>query len=404
MLKKLVQLITATILILSIVGCGAKQPKPYSMKINNFNDISEDEKKLLLIKSMMSIPQFHLSKKPKNSSSSSSMDGNVISYHGVNAIFAHKFEFDNNTNKLYRIDVSKGVIGQSYVLTHDNGFSDYINDFQEKLGMKFKSNLQAYEDFKRKLLSYKTTFKHTKEIVDFKISQLHFSIKDNTKLLKKKDIDKLLKYVTVTKKVSPEAGIFSQEPIVLFLADQTKFPDIDNLFSIKAYLKHNIIGRYMVTYTPKEYFDTYKKFPLDLTFTINEAFFNYLPKKYISKDANIDFEVINKPFSRSHSLDYIKITNKTQEFVVIDTISAYYGNNVSDNILDMKKIEIPPMSYKVFHRGSKSVFDFPTRKFIYVENKNQTIHYGFSVRYTISNRVKDRNLYKVIKYSLKDFQ
>ena len=382
------------VLSIGFTGCGANTPQPYNMKIQHFSNITDREKETLLSQNMKEIPIFHPNTRGRYSGTSK-IRGNIISYNGLNATFSHKFTIKHATNEIYRTDISrethgKGTGKDAYgTLTKDYGFSDYINNYQTKLSTKYNNSIKEYSKFK-------ILYNKHKQNSESKLKQINTSFKDSTGTLKNKVLTNFSKnklYISSTNSV-----------VQLFLNNKSA-----NDFKISNSITLDKIDRYKVNYKQISFQDSYDKFPTNITFEINKVYFNYLPTKYLANDTNIDIEVVNTPLQYG-SVKSIKIQNKTKEFIEIDTIAGYYGENVTDNIInikDMKRVKIAPMSYKIFETGYSYKYrinDYPSKKLLLVDNKNQKINYGFSVGYKMVNQNIIKNVYKVNSYSIKDFQ
>jgi len=400
-MKKLSSILTAgvmgAIMAISFTGCGANIPQPYSAKVQNYSNITNSEKNKLLLNSMKSIKKFYPDKRGRYSSPSK-LRGDTISYYGLNATFAHKFTINNNSNEITRTDVSRETHGNGKgadaygALTDDFGFTDYINTYQVDLSNKFSNSLERYSQFK---ISYN---KHKKN-ANIKKEEIRINFNDLTSILPKSILDEISKSkITISN---------SSSAINLFLNGKQA-----NVFTITSNAIKNAIDRYKVNYKENSYSDSYDKFPSNITYEIDKVYFNYLPIKFITSDDNIDIEVKNNPLGSYDSIEYIKVYNKTKEFIEIDTIAGYYSENVTDNIInikDMKRVKISPMSYKIFKTGYSYEYrinDYPSRlnRLLLVNDRNQKVNYGFSIGYKMINQNIIKNLYKVNQYSIKDFK
>ncbi len=156
-------------------------------------------------------------------------------------------------------------------------------------------------------------------------------------------------------------------------------------------------GRYKVKYAQNEFQENYLDFPKNVIFKITSVKFNFLPTKYIAKDKNIEVEIVNTPFGR-HSIKTFKVSNRTKEFIELDTIAGYYGKDVYDG-LSAEKIKIAPMSTKVI-----PILDFPSNKILDLKSKNQINQYGFSVSYRLLSQNITKNLFKVDDYNINELK
>jgi hypothetical protein len=359
------------------------------MKIKNYSNVTTKEKNMLLREAMISFKRFYPDKTGRYSSPSK-VRGNVISYHGLNATFAHKFIVDSKTNEIKRIDVSREDYGKNRgldvygTLTNDFGFSEYIEDYQVKVSEKFKELVEKFSKFKKSYLKYQQEAQEKKK-------QITIKVVDKTGVLSKDILDEFLKNTTLE--------VVSTPAVKLFLSNKKA-----NSFFIKSLVKYDMLGRYKVVYKKTSYKEIYNKFPNNLVYEIQKVYFNYLPQQFYATNGNIEVEIINTPFDFS-SIKLIKIQNNTKQFIEIDTIAGYYGEDVLDNIVT--KIKISPTSYKIIKYDISNIYkinDFPKKKLLLVKNKNQKVSYGISVAYKMINQNIIKNLYKVNKYEIKDFK
>jgi hypothetical protein len=385
----------ATLLAISFSGCGASTPEPFSMKVQNYSNVTNQEKNTLIAHNMQTIKQFYPDRTGRYSSPSR-VRGNVISYHGLNATFSHRFIVNSKTGYMERIDVSSASHGRDRgedaydSLTNDFGFTDYINKYQVTLGKKYATSLEKFS-------KYKKEYNHHKQEAEYKKEHLQVHFIDTTNILPKK----------VLAQLSNDEHFLSVQntPMRLFLRGQ----DVSKAFILKSYIKADTFGRYKVVYKQPRFEDVYTAFPSTINYEITEVYFNYIPEKFTAHDSNIDVEVLNTPFG-DETIKYIKIQNNTKEFIELDTIAGYYGEDVTDNIInieDLKRVKIAPMSYKILKTGFSykyRVNDFPENKLLPVHSRNQKVPYGFSVGYKMINQNIIKNLYKVDTYTIQDFQ
>jgi hypothetical protein len=288
------------------------------------------------------------------------------------------------------------------------------------LSKKFATTLEKFSQYKKE-------YNHHKEEAEYKKRNLKINYIDTTHILPQKALAQLCK--------STNSLYIKSSAIDLFLNNQNSA----KAFVIQSSVQNDTIGRYKVTYKQTRFENIYSIFPSTLNYKIDKVYFNYIPQKFTAHDSSIDIEVFNAPLagtnqevfsaslkakinqydkikelldtaSKGEIIQYIKIQNNTKEFIELDTIAGYYGEDVTDNIInikDLKRVKIPPMSYKIFKTGYNYKYrinDFPKSKLLLVKNKNQKVPYGFSIGYKMVNQNIIKNLYKVNEYTIRNFQ
>ncbi|RLA82916.1 MAG: hypothetical protein DRG78_05895 [Epsilonproteobacteria bacterium] len=395
MIRKILQVIVSISFVIYFSACGSTPPKPYNITLGPSSSlITNQEKQTLLTHNLKAI---HDNFKYKIDSSFkhnkySNLENNSLVCHvwyydtafPMDKFYIYEFKYDENKNRLFMLDNSYGKgrgSKEKYTAYHSglDGLNEYLDTFQMKLTNSYESSLAKYE-------VYKKEYKQKKSEFDKKYKQIHITTEDTTKIVSSKIIKKLSKYQ-------------------LWPNEET---------AINSYIKGNDIslkigsrvlkdkeGRYKVDYEKYKYMEEYNKFPTNLVYKINKVYYNYLPKSFIAKDKNINVEIVNNvEFADGNSMNSLKITNNTKEFIEINTIAAYYDQDVFDNILNIKSIRLAPMSYKIIKKGV--IKDFPSKKLINVTDKNQKINYGFSIGYKMINQNIMKNLYKVDTYTIGD--
>jgi len=414
----------SVVLSIGIAGCG-NPPQPYDYKMSKkYQSISDYDKQQLL--------NIVVDRNSRLKYKSSHGCISVTSIWGSSTRYDDRMKncFKISNNHIIRNDYSKCKTGYkaqkcNYIGGKVEEYTDFINKLQSGniLSDGLNNEITNYQKF---ITLYNEADKQRKD----KIAKVKTSLLDNTKVLSKSAFNKFNKFKTnsiSTKSkidlyksyIAPKDGKNTVNQFARnILGDSFSenfdkvFKDgkiISNDFKVQSYILKNEIGRYKVNYKKTSFKENYDNFPTNITFEINKVYFNYLPTKYLANDTNIDIEVVNTPLQYG-SVKSIKIQNKTKEFIEIDTIAGYYGENVTDNIInikDMKRVKIAPMSYKIFETGYSYKYrinDYPSKKLLLVDNKNQKINYGFSVGYKMVNQNIIKNVYKVNSYSIKDFQ
>lgn len=127
--------------------------------------------------------------------------------------------------------------------------------------------------------------------------------------------------------------------------------------------------------------------PIKLTI-LSKNFNNIYPRDRFD-DKNISLHFDGKK---------IIITNKTSYFVQIKTISAYYNNNIDNQIYDL---ELPPKSYKEIFFSPSSIAGQSYYQDINAQlAKSKNVSFGFAVKYRLVEMNTDKTLFKINKYNV----
>lgn len=149
-------------------------------------------------------------------------------------------------------------------------------------------------------------------------------------------------------------------------------------------------SRFKFNINNSSFISSFDKLKNPITYLINNPIkFNFIPKDFVTKNS----EILVTLSLRSNNID-INITNKTNNFIEIKTVSVYYDNDVKSLFINDK---LPPLS-----KTLKKEISIPlNKKFVVIKSKNQNISFGIAVEYIING--KKKNLYDVREYSIKDF-
>lgn len=395
------KIFTSTSIVLSatltflLTGCGSvPPPQPYNIKVQANEKLSQTEKQELLNKALEDIKGAY------------NISGNCLSYTkkwtwGRKSYYDRKdvcytISDDDTINQTNsgRTNNANGKAESTYQSDDEIEFKTFIETIQStgKITEQYLNNVALYIDYKKKFNI------HLQEQLNI-ANKLGCQLFDKTKILNKSEIIQLSD-CEISK---PKENV---SPIQSFI----KYEDIKKKLKLSAYLKNTTLDKRMKITFDKTKIDyssamTSNKFE----FNVNNIAFNYLPNTYVSSDNNIEIQVFNNnENSYDSTIKEIKLTNKTKEFIELDTIAGYYGSDVVDNILyihDNKKVRIPPESVITFNVGEKykySINDFPSKKVLNVDSRNQKVNYGFSVAYKMINQNMIKNVYDVKKYTIDD--
>ena len=387
---KKVLFIVISFFIFILSGCG-NPPQPYSQKIKtNYTNVSSREKQRLL----NNIIDYYI---PQNSSFYTKNDGciyfNDAWYHFQ---YINKFKncFIIKGNKIVREDESKcsDNYGRKftnfcdYIGGRSDEYSKFIDKIQKTLYSHYINQLKSYSIFKQACIKYDKQRNK-------KLKQIKVSIIDNTGLLPQNIIKNIH-----TEIYAPSVNYLKTYLNLLTLKNKKiKFPVC---VQIKNDGFHYIIdGRYEIYFKGDNICKPYTKFPIDYKIFIKSVYFNFIPNKFIVKNKDLTI-VINNITNK------LTVYNHSNQFIEINSIVLYYGNIVSSKIFQFDqnamhlKLRIPPESYV-----SKYI-NFPEARQIFVKltNKDQIHKYGISLSYKKIDENILKTLFKVKKFSVKDFK
>ena len=382
-----------------LAGCTlGNPPQPCNVKIqDNHKNITDTEKTELVHKIL------------KNNSNGYTIDGNCIkvdSVWGVGSDFYHDkmkncFVIDNNIlkRKDYSICFSNGIRHKcEYIGKKVENYADYINKLQNKIiPQQLPVEISKY-------VKYKEKYYQEKQKAEKRIKNIKTIIVDENHVLSQNVLNQI-KHVTyierpygiVTSYTPGRKEVTDMNPIKLYVNNKPIDFKIINKISdtINNSLKQ---GRYLLVFKNSKLVYSYKNVPSKVEFKIKSVYFNFIPSDFIASDQNIEV-IIN--YDYKNNLMKIKFVNKTTKFVEINALAMYYNDKVYDNLLK-HPIKLPPKSFKTI---TKDYFNLPVLKnrYVKVTNKNERVKFGISVGYKIINENILKNIYKVNKYSIKDF-
>ena len=373
------------ILSVGLTGCASMspvQPLPYSVKTDDNSFVTWNEKKAIFTKTLELKHKLNIffpnKKHGKKYKFPSRLDYRTISYEGLNATFAHKFDL-NSAGEIYRIDESSSThsdqvgIDAYCALCDDYGFSNYINNFQSDLVESFNKHINKYAKFKKNYLLEKNNFNKKYNAIDI-------SVVDMTGFLRPENI-KMLKMGAKKESYVKELNINS-----LFYSD---LDSLDSHFGIRVTPIHKL-GRYYVYYDNKHKWISSNQWkPSDNQIKVASIKFDYIPDMYSLNDSSIDVTVNDGVMS---------IVNKTNNFINIESLSAYYNQDIEtqENI----NWKMPPKSKRQYSLNS---FKYIHNKRVAVISKNQKVNFGFAVSYFNQYLDKRSTVFKTHGYSINNY-
>jgi hypothetical protein len=134
---------------------------------------------------------------------------------------------------------------------------------------------------------------------------------------------------------------------------------------------------------------------LPVTYKIVSADFTDVFPYYTNQ--NRDITIVFNPKDQT-----IHLSNKTNKFIEIDSISLYYNNDVykiNQNQTKNYSREISPQAISTF----KLIRTIPNAQYkgiTYAQAKNKTVQFGFALKYSIGDSTKEHTLYKLKKVNL----
>lgn len=121
-----------------------------------------------------------------------------------------------------------------------------------------------------------------------------------------------------------------------------------------------------------------------ITYKIVDVEYKYFPSQYNLEDSRLKANV----FHDNYSNRVLKIENKTDMFVAVSSISAYFNGKVYT--LNDVNLNIPPYSSSSIKRFDKSIITF-----LKISDLNKKVEYGLAIKYTDPVLGKEKTLYKV---------
>ncbi len=425
-LKKIIYFMVIFSVVIGFTGCSTK--KLYEVHINKeYLNVQNDLKQSLLD---IVIDKRSSNSKYESSNSCIYMKDHYThktstDYTNINYNFKNCYKVNNNKIKRFDHSSQNGYIvyynGKRYARTgkpyySNTEYAKYLNYLENGILLSdLETELNHYPIFKQ-------DFENHQKQSKLKYKNISTSFKDTTDILTKDIMNKLSKHkLFISTRYTDSLQLYreiNKDPkkrnmLNNYLVNAANFRGLKantNSFSQdqSSILLNNFgytdrvlvdeAGRYKVKYAHYEFKENYLDFPENIVFEITSVKFNFLPKKYIANDKNINVEVINTPFGK-HSIETLKISNKTKEFIQLETIAGYYGKDVYDG-LSVEKIKIAPMSTKVI----PIIPDFPLNKMLNLKSKKQINQYGFSVSYRLLSQNITKNLYQVDNYNIKELK
>jgi hypothetical protein len=411
-------------------GCMGGSPKPYTQDIKPYENVPASLKQRVVNDIVwVNTELAGDGKYTRYWGDIKASDGCVSTYHRGDK-YKHCY-IVSKSNKVEKKDFSKcnsKYGGCWYSDTHMEYYLDALNKVEEGLQKDLALRLKKYPKFSE---MYDKEFKNFEETTkDIKVM-----INDKTKILPKEILKQLNSSLYYRKLYYDKEELFSRydHHNMKELSE-----DIKNNFRIntcinkKCFSSLEKIGNWEILFDKTKANYNYSAAPKNIIFNVKKVVYSYYPKNFNISDKNIKVEVKNGETEVLGKFGYIKensilkfvIYNKTNQFVIIDSIVGYYDEIVSVNLLPYP-IKLAPKSYQTLAENHISFgkyqslekhmrTDFPSKSMLIYQKKssddkkttkqfyNYKVPYGFSINYSISN--KTYALYDKRFYSIDDIE
>lgn len=140
-----------------------------------------------------------------------------------------------------------------------------------------------------------------------------------------------------------------------------------------------------------------KQQQVNTLYTINRIDFKDVYPTYANK--NEELAIVFDPKTRK-----LKLQNNTKQFLQLNSISLYYGDNIYqliDNQSANFARELAPESFNT-HTIPNIANESAYIKMTKAKVKTQKINFGFAIKYTIGDNTKNHTLYKQNTYAVHD--
>lgn len=374
MMKTIITSSLAAIIVATFTGCvmgGATPPLSYLQQMPHYDNIDSREKEKIVKAAFNKEVHIHPFKSNHPRFKNTKYGCCSITFVGLNATYSHEFYLDDD-DMLDREDKSRLHHGNERgkaaycTLCDDFGFSDYINDFQKKLGKTVSEYLNAYSKCKNAYIIANTKLQK-------KLDSIKPVINDKTAILPKNMLGHLKEAITKSKVSSP-------------LNVQNCIPRNKMTYYINVAQKLSKMGRYSVVFDKTQFNGNTESLPSEITFNVVSVKFNYLPEQFNFSDKNLAVEAQNGK---------LYFHNKTNSFLSIEGISSYFNGDITQD--SNLKIMLSPKSKSNYalNRIYSSVE---------VTSRDQQVEYGFAISYYNQDINKRNTLFNTKKLSIKDFR
>lgn len=391
-LNKLTAVTTIVFISTVLTGCAVNKPAQFQVSVEGnetTENISEDTKQYIFTQTLRELHNTHTFRPDRapnlEYSSPSYWHYHEISYEGLNAFYSYEFSLKNDQitmidrsgfSKTRRDNPEEAYCG----LCDDFGYIDYINQFQNLLSKEYQARLNWYGDFKAQYKSEEPEFKK-------KLSKVKVKVTDITSTLPK----------TVLKQISQNqivAQNHSFKSVAEHAIESLYLPDVNesvrNALTINARPKSNKIERFTVHYSTDNYKEYYKDTPNVVNYDIDNVQFDFMPTLYAMSDRTINVSVDGSTMT---------IENKTNNYLNIESVSAYYNQNIET--FKPETLNLPPKAVKTYKLNTQAQRSI--HRNVIVHSSNQTVDYGFAIAYFNQDINVRKTLFKTKDYSLNSF-
>jgi len=390
-MKKIILATLIGTLIITLSGCGAANPKPKQITgLNNSSLTKKEKKKILDIVLEHNLKPYN----PSYKDSYKFYSGKVSLIHNCfylkeNYIIPDtKHRWKNDFN--YCFNLKNNIITTKYrakCSTSRNSYSDcQQEDFMNDMN-NISLNLKSM--YNNEVVSY-TKFKplHEQYIKDLtkKISETKITTIDKTNILSSEIMQRIKTSNSNQKKLH---SYFPNSAISAYKKNMTKN---DYIIEYKNPIK--ALDRYLIVYKQDSFENPFDKSPKDISLNIEKISFNYLPEIVNAKNKELSVEL--NPNS-SLSNENIALTNLTNSYINVNTISFYYGEDIFTQKINIK---LPPQGVI---KTTLLIGKIQKNKFLPLNSVKQKVNLGLAVEYTNLKYNKQNSILELKKVSHKNY-
>jgi len=386
-MKKIILATLIGTLIITLSGCGAN-PKPKQITGLKNSSLTKKEKieilNIVLKNNLISI-------KPSyygiylNHHYSFSLNNQCYSLK-ESYTTRHNDHYNNNFNYCFYINDNiirtrySAKCGTRYHSTsecQDPDFIDYMNDISNDLKSLYNKKAASYIIKKPLYEQYKNEL--IKKISDTKVTTI-----DKTNILSSKIMQKINN--------SNQKKLHSYFPSSAINAYKKRMSKNDYRIVYNNPIK--ILDRYLIVYKQDSFENTFDKSPENISLNIEKISFNYLPEIVNAKNKELSVEL--NPNS-SLSNENITLSNLTNSYINVNTISFYYGEDIFTQNINIK---LPPQGVM---KTTLLILKMQKNKFLPLNSVKQKVNLGLAVEYTNLKYNKQNSILELKKVSHKNY-
>jgi len=389
-MKKIILATLIGTLIITLSGCGAN-PKPKQITGLKNSSLTKKEKieilNMVLNDNLISNvkPSYygiylnhHYSFRLNNQCYSLKEDYRTRHNDHYNNSFNYCFYINDNIIRT-RYSAKCGTRYHSTSKCQDPDFIDYMNDISNGLKSLYNKKAASYITKKPLYEQYKKEL--TKKISDTKVTTI-----DKTNILSSEIMQRIKTSNSNQKKLH---SYFPSSAISAYEKNMTKN---DYIIEYKNPIK--ALDRYLIVYKQDSFANTFDKSPKDISLHIEKISFNYLPEIVNAKNKELSVE-LNPNSSLSNK--NITLSNLTNSYINVNTISFYYGEDIFTQNINIK---LPPQGVM---KTTLLILKMQKNKFLPLNSVKQKVNLGLAVEYTNLKYNKQNSILELKKVSHKNY-